>query len=215
MKNSFCILPTMLILSMSTADGKISCRLSNSISAILPIRTISPLMRTVSPSVSWDYVFIKMDMMLPNTGRNTKVQNQSENIATFVSGLVRRRNPAEGLPLNRSKKREKKDYKLEDGRHRSMKMWYCRFRHSTRYIQCSCLFLANFFSCTIFSCQFSVVISFIEIPRSYIIFFRILVPYTKDNKLHFKNQYCFFTNIFLFFVNFIYIIKTCLKYRYI
>ena len=28
--------------------------------------------------------------------------------------------------VERSKKREKEDYKLEDGRHRSTKMWYCR-----------------------------------------------------------------------------------------
>lgn len=28
--------------------------------------------------------------------------------------------------VERSNKREKEDYKLEDGRHRSTKMWYCR-----------------------------------------------------------------------------------------
>lgn len=28
--------------------------------------------------------------------------------------------------VERSNKREKQDYKLEDGRHRSTKMWYCR-----------------------------------------------------------------------------------------
>ena len=28
--------------------------------------------------------------------------------------------------MERSNKREKIDYKLEDGRHRSSKMWYCR-----------------------------------------------------------------------------------------
>lgn len=28
--------------------------------------------------------------------------------------------------VERSNKREKIDYKLEDGRHRSTKMWYCR-----------------------------------------------------------------------------------------
>ncbi len=28
--------------------------------------------------------------------------------------------------MERSSKREKEDYKLEDGRHRSTKMWYCR-----------------------------------------------------------------------------------------
>ncbi|WP_235232017.1 hypothetical protein, partial [Faecalicatena contorta] len=41
-------------------------------------------------------------------------------------------------------------------------------RHSILYVQCLCPFLANFFSCTIFSCQFSLGISFIEIPRSYV-----------------------------------------------
>ena len=29
----------------------------------------------------------------------------------------------------RSNKREKLDFKLEDGRHRSTKMWYCRLCH--------------------------------------------------------------------------------------
>ena len=29
----------------------------------------------------------------------------------------------------RSNKREKLDFKLEDGRHRSTKMWYCRLYH--------------------------------------------------------------------------------------
>ena len=28
--------------------------------------------------------------------------------------------------VERSNKREKEDYKLEDGRHRSTKLWYCR-----------------------------------------------------------------------------------------
>ena len=28
--------------------------------------------------------------------------------------------------MERSNKREKEDYKLEGGRHRSTKMWYCR-----------------------------------------------------------------------------------------
>ena len=28
--------------------------------------------------------------------------------------------------VERSNKREKEDYKLEDGRHHSTKMWYCR-----------------------------------------------------------------------------------------
>ena len=28
--------------------------------------------------------------------------------------------------VERSNKREKEDYKLEDGRHRATKMWYCR-----------------------------------------------------------------------------------------
>lgn len=31
--------------------------------------------------------------------------------------------------VERSNKREKIDFKLEDGRHRSTKMWYCRLYH--------------------------------------------------------------------------------------
>ena len=31
-----------------------------------------------------------------------------------------------GTSAERSNKREKPDFKLEDGRHRSTKMWYCR-----------------------------------------------------------------------------------------
>ena len=31
--------------------------------------------------------------------------------------------------VERSNKREKLDFKLEDGRHRSTKMWYCRLYH--------------------------------------------------------------------------------------
>ena len=54
MKNSFWIPPMTLMLSMNTADGKISRPLSTSIPVIPDIsliRTISPLMRTASRSV--------------------------------------------------------------------------------------------------------------------------------------------------------------------
>ena len=36
--------------------------------------------------------------------------------------------------MERSNKREKIDYKLEDGRHRSSKMWYCRL-YATKMLQ--------------------------------------------------------------------------------
>ncbi len=39
------------------------------------------------------------------------------------------RNTMQELLLERSNKREKLDFKLEDGRHRSTKMWYCRLYH--------------------------------------------------------------------------------------
>ena len=119
------------------------------------IRTISPLIRTAFQSVRWAYVCTKMDMRLPNTVQNTGVQKQTENAAVSVSIPVHRRNtegPYTSLPMTiqglfnipprdskawekeydgrtsveRSNKREKEDYKLEDGRHRSTKMWYCR-----------------------------------------------------------------------------------------
>ena len=98
LRNSFWIPPTMLMLSMNTADGKISHRLSTSIPVIPDtslIRTISRLTMTASQSASWAYVCIKMDMRLPNTGRNTGVQKRTGNVAVSVNIPVHRRNMAE------------------------------------------------------------------------------------------------------------------------
>ena len=52
---------------------------------------------------------------------------------------------------------------------RSTKMWYCRL-YGIMMLQHldAWEILTNFFFCTIFSCQFSAGISFIEISRSYI-----------------------------------------------
>ena len=157
MKNSFWIPPMTLMLSMSTADRKISLPLSTlipDIPDISLIRTISPLMRTASRSVRWAYVCIKTDMRLLSTGRNTVVQNQIGHVAASVSIPVHLQNTETvhiftadnprlfNIPprdskawkkeydgstsVERSNKREKEDYKLEDGRHRSTRMWYCR-----------------------------------------------------------------------------------------
>ena len=70
-----------LTLSMITADGKISLLLLTSTPDIPDIsltRMISPLMMMVSQSVNWAYVCTRMDMRLPNTGRNTDAQNRTE-----------------------------------------------------------------------------------------------------------------------------------------
>ena len=105
MKNSFWILPMTLMLSMNTADGKTSRPLSTSIPDIPDIsliRTISLLMRTVSQSVGWAYVCIKMDMRQPSIGRNTDAQKQTENVAAFVNIPVRQPNtegPYISLPM--------------------------------------------------------------------------------------------------------------------
>ena len=99
MKNSFWIPPTTLMLSMNTADGKISLPLSASI-PVIP--DISPLMRTASRSVRWAYVCTKMDMKLPSIGRNTGVQKQTENATASVNIPVHQRNMAEpytSLPM--------------------------------------------------------------------------------------------------------------------
>ena len=114
-----------------------------------------PLITTVSRSVSWAYVCIKMDMRLQNTVRNTRCPKSNRKPWLLLwASLFTRRNMAElctSLPMiiqgyltyrqgivkhgkeydgrtsvERSNKREKEDYKLEDGRHRSTKMWYCR-----------------------------------------------------------------------------------------
>ena len=95
----------MLMLSMNTADEKISRPLSTSIPDIPDIsliRTISLLMRTASQSVSWAYVCIKMDMKLPSIGRNTDAQKPTENAAVSVNSPVHRRNtegPYISLPM--------------------------------------------------------------------------------------------------------------------
>ena len=94
-----------LMPSMNTAERKISHPLSTSIPAIPDIsliRTISPLMRTVSQSVRWAYACIKMDMRLPSIGRNTDVLKQTGNVAASVSIPVHRRNtegPYTSLPM--------------------------------------------------------------------------------------------------------------------
>src|SRR5699024_8003043 len=94
-----------LMLSMNTADGKTSRPLSTSIPDIPDIsliRTISLLMRTVSQSVGWAYVCIKMDMRQPSIGRNTDAQKQTENVAAFVNIPVHQPNtegPYISLPM--------------------------------------------------------------------------------------------------------------------
>ena len=105
MKNSFWILPMTLTLSMNTADGRISLLLLTSTPAIPDIsltRMISPLMMMASQSVNWAYVCTRMDMRLPNTGRNTDAQNRTEKTAASVSIPVHRRNmegPYTSLPM--------------------------------------------------------------------------------------------------------------------
>ena len=94
-----------LKLSINTADGKISRLLSTSTPVIpdtLLIKTTFPLITTVSRSVSWAYVCIKMDMRLQNTVRNTGVPNRTGNVAASVGIPVHRRNMAElctSLPM--------------------------------------------------------------------------------------------------------------------
>src|SRR5699024_11533789 len=90
---------------MNTADRKILRPLSTSTLAIPDIsliRTISPLTMTVSPSASWAYVCIKMDMRLPSIGRNTDAQKQAGNVAASVNIPVHQRNteePYTSLPM--------------------------------------------------------------------------------------------------------------------
>ena len=115
---------------------------------------ISRLAGMVSRSAGWAYVCTKMDMRLPNTGRNTGVQNDRKRgcfcehpcspakygrtVHIFTDDNPRlfnipprdskawKKEYARRTSVERSNKREKEDYKLEDGRHRSTKMWYCR-----------------------------------------------------------------------------------------
>ena len=107
------------------------------------------------PSVRWACVCIKMDMRLPSIGQIPMPKSQTENVACFCEhpcspakygrtvhiftddnprlfnipprdSKAWKREYDGRTSVERSNKREKEDYKLEDGRHRSTKMWYCR-----------------------------------------------------------------------------------------
>ena len=67
---------------------------------ILPIRTISQLGTMAFRSVSWAYIYIKMDTGPPNTRQNISVRNQAENAAASVNIPVHRLNTA-GTTLRR------------------------------------------------------------------------------------------------------------------
>lgn len=112
-------------------------------------------MMMASLSVKWAYVCIKMDMKLPSTAQNTGARNQNRKHGCFcehpcspakygrIVHIFTGDNPrlfnipprdskawekeyGRRTSVERSNKRGKEDYKLEDGRHRSTKMWYCR-----------------------------------------------------------------------------------------
>ena len=109
----------------------------------------------VSLSVNWAYVCTTMVLKKQSTVKNTGVPLASRKKGCFCehpcSGskygrtvhVQQKDNPRlSNIPprdskeweleynkrtsVERSNKREKTDYKLEDGRHRSSKMWYCR-----------------------------------------------------------------------------------------
>ncbi len=74
-------------------------------------------------------VFVNIPVPDSKYGRTVHIQ-QKDNPRLFN---IPSRNSKEWKPeydrrtsVERSNKREKIDYKLEDGRHRSSKMWYCR-----------------------------------------------------------------------------------------
>ncbi len=123
------------------------------IQGISPIKMISPLMITVSLSAEWAYVCTRMRMKMQNIGQNTATRKQAANKDVSVNNPVPLPNMAGrytftsnnprlfSIPprdstawkkeydtrtfVERSNKCEREDYKLEDGRHRSIKMWHC------------------------------------------------------------------------------------------
>ena len=66
-------------------------------------------------------VTVKRKAVLPATADAIIPRPTATGDGTHTGNLIDRRTTVE-----RSNKREKEDYKLEDGRHRSTKMWYCR-----------------------------------------------------------------------------------------
>ena len=88
----------MPILFTITASGKISPLLLTStrdIPDISLIRMISALMNMVSRSVRQAYVCTRIDMKLPNTGRNTDAREQTGSVDASVNIPAPLRNMAE------------------------------------------------------------------------------------------------------------------------
>lgn len=119
------------------------------------IRIPLPLTQMGFLAVTWAYVCIMTDMNLRKTDVSSAVQKLTANAGCFCEtpcspakygrtvhtqlkdnprifnipsrdSEVWKREYARRTSVERSNKREKQDYKLEDGRHRSSKMWYCR-----------------------------------------------------------------------------------------
>lgn len=112
-------------------------------------------MKMVSLSVNWAYACTTMAWKKQNTGKSTGVPLANRKKGCFCEHpcsdskygrtvrVQQKDNPRlfnipprdseewkleynRRTSVERSNKREKIDYKLEDGRHRSSKMWYCR-----------------------------------------------------------------------------------------
>ena len=153
MKNSFWIPPMTLMLSMSTADRKISLPLSTlipDIPDISLIRAISPLMickmglRMHKDGYEASKHRAKYRCPKSNRTRGCFCEHPcspakyGRTVHIFTADNPRLFNipPRDSkawkkeydgsTSVERSNKREKEDYKLEDGRHRSTRMWYCR-----------------------------------------------------------------------------------------
>ncbi len=113
-----------------------------------------PYEKTASLSINWAYVCITMVWKKQSTVKNTVAPCQQEKGCFCehpcfgskygrIVHIQQKDNPRifnipprdskewkleynKQISIERSNKRKKIDYKLEDGRHRSSKMWYCR-----------------------------------------------------------------------------------------
>ena len=84
---------------------------------------------TVGKLQIWLFLWIPMFWFKVRKNRPSGYESQSTSYKYTAAWQRKRKKYNARTSAERSNKREKIDFKLESGRHRSTKMWYCRLYH--------------------------------------------------------------------------------------
>ena len=87
------------------------------------------VMMTVGKLQIWLFLWIPMFWFKVRKNRPSGYESQSTSYKYTAAWQRKRKKYNARTSAERSNKREKIDFKLESGRHRSTKMWYCRLYH--------------------------------------------------------------------------------------